>query len=219
MRIRKDRSCIVDQSEAGKQPVEGPVARIDIEAHRGRLVLVGGRGRIRQRRTVRAQLRTRWGRKLLRSIRRGQGHHLLERERRRPDQLSYGLFVHAETQGDLPVADALLLELTDETQTPGRYPPPAGPPARTWRQGLHASQGIAPLRSPHGAYRAPEGQGHFLLLREPGVHQEHHRVGFGHDIVGPVVMNRQPFDRDHPLIPISMEPASTIDDDRVLERE
>jgi hypothetical protein len=52
-------------------------------------------------------------------------------------------------------------------------------------------------------------------LGESGLDQEHHRIGFGHRILGAIVMHRQSRNDDDALILFDAQAAARIDDHAV----
>jgi hypothetical protein len=149
----------------GELPIESPIARIAVEAHRHRLVVVPRRGDPiavadtvlgRCCGSIAGQLCRRHGFCQRRPCRRGGD--LGERNLRalgglrRSDQLADGFLADAQPVRDRPVAHPLALQHLDGAQTFLRDTSSTATPTVLPTKCRHPALRIAPLVAPHGAY-------------------------------------------------------------------
>src|SRR5215468_2092626 len=119
---------------------------------------------------------------------------------------------------DRTVAHPLALQHLDAAQTLTGDTPSAGTPSFLSPERHHPAARIALLIAPNSAHRPAKRPRHVELLGEARLHQEHHRVGLGDQVLGAIVMHRQSGDDDHALIRFDPQAAARIDDHGIGRR-
>jgi hypothetical protein len=215
----------------GELPIQAAIARVAIQAHRHGFVcgaglirvarlmrLVGlliGQWRARVRRIFISRFRRRdWTmREFARRFAadRAQVELLGLHTVRVPHQFPDGPLGHAQALRDRPVAQSLALQRLDAAQplaadTPATASPTGCPPQRR-----HPALCVALLVAAYCALGSGERVRDFGLLRESGLDQEHQSIGFGHRILGAIVVHRQSRHDDDALILFGAQAAARID--------